>query len=115
MPFIVSRINRKVSEEQKIELKANLGKAIECVPYKSEAFLMVGIEDEYTLFMAGNGDEPLAYVEVSIWKNENHMGYQSLTREIANSINKVLGVALENIYIRYIDIPSWARGREYYE
>ncbi|KAF1683492.1 hypothetical protein [Veillonella sp. R32] len=115
MPFIMSRVNIHLSEAEKIEIKKRLGKAIERVPYKNEAFLMVGLEDDVTLFMGGQSDEPLAYIEVSVWKNESHEGYAPLTVEIAKSFHGVAKVPLENIYIRYIDIPSWARGSEYYE
>ena len=41
MPFIISRVNVSISREQEIELKTQLGKAIELVPGKSEAYLLL--------------------------------------------------------------------------
>lgn len=115
MPFIMSRVNIQISEEKKIELKKQLGKAIETIPYKNENSLMVGIEDSYTLFMAGQSNESLAYIEISVWKNQRHEGYVALTEEISKAFQDILGIPLQNIYMRYIDIPGWALGKNYYE
>ena len=53
MPFIDSKITVKVSDEKKEVLKAKIGKAVSIIG-KPESFLMVGFEDEYTLYFAGN-------------------------------------------------------------
>ena len=44
MPFIISRVNIAVTDEQKERIKAALGKAIELVPGKSEEYLMIIFE-----------------------------------------------------------------------
>ena len=52
MPFIDSKITMTVTEEKKEKLKSELGKYITTL-HKTETYLMVGIEDNYDLWMAG--------------------------------------------------------------
>ena len=49
MPFIDTKVTMKLSDSQKENLKAKLGKAIS-VMNKSETYLMVGILDGYDLW-----------------------------------------------------------------
>lgn len=53
MPFIRFKAAVSVTEEQKEKIKSELGKAITTL-HKTETYLMVGIEDDYDLWMAGN-------------------------------------------------------------
>ena len=52
MPFIDSKVTGKLTNEQKEEIKAELGQLITTLG-KSENYLMVGIEDAYDLWLAG--------------------------------------------------------------
>ena len=61
MPFIDSKITLKLTEEKKENIKTQLGKAVSIIN-KPESFLMVGIEDSYDLYMAGDKLEKGAYV-----------------------------------------------------
>ncbi|MBR3160962.1 MAG: hypothetical protein IKF14_17900 [Atopobiaceae bacterium] len=79
MPFVVVRVNMAITAEQELELKARLGQAIGLVPGKSEEYLLVSIEDKCHLFLAGDGQMPLAYLEVSVFGNEVHAGYTAFT------------------------------------
>lgn len=107
MPFIIARVNVSLSTEQEQEIKARLGHAIESVPGKSEMNLMIGFEDNYHFWLRGDDIKPAAYIEVSIFGNEKHYGYDKLTYEITEAFNKVTGIASENIYVRYEDIKLW--------
>ena len=52
MPFIDSKVTVKISDQQKEEIKTELGKLITTLN-KSETYLMVGIEDAYDLWLGG--------------------------------------------------------------
>lgn len=54
MPFVVCKMSGLVSREQEIELKQRLGRAIERVPGKSEQGLLVVLEDNARLWLAGD-------------------------------------------------------------
>lgn len=107
MPFIVSRTNVTISDEQEQRLKTLLGKAIELVPGKSEQALMLVFEPMSHIWLRGDNATATAYIEVSVWGNEHHRGYEMLTAEITRIFNQVLNVEPENVYVRYADIPCW--------
>lgn len=52
MPFIDSKVTLPMTEDKKETIKAKLGQAITTLN-KSEGFLMVGFDDDYTLYMGG--------------------------------------------------------------
>ncbi|MGK3722935.1 phenylpyruvate tautomerase MIF-related protein [Priestia megaterium] len=108
MPFIISKVNTPITKEQKLLLKSGLGKAIELIPRKSENSLMLGFEDNYRLFLRGGDSQPLAFITVSVFDNLEHKGYEKLSLAITELFNKILGIDLNNIYIKYEDINSWS-------
>ena len=107
MPFIISKVNKKISKEQELEIKKCLGKAIEYVPGKSEEYLLVGFEDNYKFYLRGK-DVPTACIEVSIFGNEDHIGFDKLSECITEVFHNVLDIPKENIYIKFNDISSWS-------
>lgn len=107
MPFIISKVNKKISKEQEIEIKEYLGASIEYVPGKNEEYLLVGFEDQYQFYLRGK-DVPTAYIEVSIFGNEDHIGFDKLSESITEVFHNVLDIPKENIYIKFNDISSWS-------
>lgn len=107
MPFIVSRTNATISDEQEHELKTLLGKAIELVPGKSEQALMLVFEPMSHIWLRGDNTTAIAYIEASVWGNEQHGGYELMTAEITRIFCQVLHIPPENVYVRYADIPCW--------
>ena len=78
MPFIDSKITTTVAPEKKEIIKSELGKYM-AVLGKSETYLMVGIEDNYDLWMGGKKLEKGAYVSVSLLGNASSEAYEKLT------------------------------------
>ena len=60
MPFITCKVNRPVSREQEVELKARMGKAIELVPDKSEQYLLLAFEPDTHLWLRGDDSQPIS-------------------------------------------------------
>ena len=50
MPFINAKISKTITKEQETQIKTMFGEAITTIPGKSENWLMVGLEPEYTLY-----------------------------------------------------------------
>ena len=46
------------------------------MPGKNEKYLMIGFESNYHFWLLGNDEQPAAYIEVSIYSNEEHYGYK---------------------------------------
>lgn len=110
MPFIIARVNVPVSKEQETEIKNRMGRAIELVPGKNESYLMLGIEDNYHFYLRGDGTQKAAYIEASIFGNEDHGGFDAFAAETTEIFCQTLGIPLENIYIKFDDIKAWSVG-----
>ena len=113
MPFIDSKVTLKISKEKEEIIKAKLGKAITLLG-KSESYLMVGFEDEYSLYMAGEKLEKGAYVAVRILGNASSDAYSNLTNAICKIYEEELGIPGKNVYVTYIGINDWGwNGRNF--
>lgn len=112
MPFIIAKTNVAVSREQERALKEGLGAAIAFVPGKCEENLMVELQDKRHLYLAGS-DAPAALVEVHVFGNIGHAGYERLTAAVAELYHAVLGIDEGRIFVRYGDIEAWGVGGAY--
>ena len=65
MPFIDARFSTPVDKIKEEAIKSRLGQAISLIG-KSEAYLMVQIQDNCKLYFKGNKDEESAYFEVKL-------------------------------------------------
>lgn len=70
MPFIDSKVTVSLSAEKEENIKQKLGHAIGTLG-KTESFLMVGFEDDYSLYMGGNKLEKGAFVSVRVFGKIN--------------------------------------------
>jgi phenylpyruvate tautomerase PptA (4-oxalocrotonate tautomerase family) len=114
MPFIGSKVSVKTSKEKEENIKKRLGEAIELIPGKSETFLMVGFEDEYSLYFSGEKLEKGAFIEVKIFGKTSKEAYDNLTAEICNIYEDELGIPQNKIYVKYEEVENWGwNGRNF--
>ncbi|MBQ7455135.1 MAG: hypothetical protein IJS53_01720 [Clostridia bacterium] len=106
MPFIDSKITVPVSAEKKEILKRELGRLIATLR-KSETYLMVGIADNYDLWLGGKKLEKGAYVAVSLYGNAPSDAYDKLTGQICELLSRELGIPGEAIYVTYHPVQDW--------
>lgn len=106
MPFINVMTNTAVSKEKEIAVKSALGNAITVIPGKSESWLMIGINPEYTLYFKGD-DAPAAMVEVSVFGAADSTAYNKLTAQICSILSSELGIDSARIYVRYTETDNW--------
>lgn len=106
MPFIDCKITQKLAENQKEELKSNLGRAVSIL-HKPESYLMVGISDGYSLYFAGKKLTNGAYVEVSMFGSASSADYEKMTAEVCNILSSKLGIPAGNVYITYHPVKDW--------
>ena len=107
MPFIGSRVTVKLTKEKKETIKKRLGEAISLIPGKSESFLMVGFEDEYSLFFGGKELEKGAFVEVKIFGKATEEDYNKVTSAICLIYDEELGIPQDKIYVKYEEVEHW--------
>ncbi|WP_297417559.1 phenylpyruvate tautomerase MIF-related protein [Clostridium sp.] len=114
MPFIGSKVSVKISKEKEEIIKRKLGEAIQLIPGKSETFLMVGFEDEYSLFFAGERLDKGAFIEVKIFGKASKDAYAKLTAAICNIYEEELGIPQNKIYVKYEEVQEWGwNGRNF--
>lgn len=106
MPFINSKIAGPVTPEKKEKIKSELGKAISTL-HKSETYLMIGIEDNYDLWFAGEKLNKGAYVAVSLFGNAASSDYEKMTAQICELYEKELGIPQNAVYVTYHSISDW--------
>lgn len=107
MPFINSKISVKITKEQEETIKKKLGEAIKLIPGKSESWLMVGFEEEYSLYFKGEKSEKIAFVEVKIYGKADSLVYNKMTKAICDIYMEVLNIPSDKIYVAYQEISNW--------
>ena len=113
MPFIDSKVTVKISDQQKEEIKAALGKLITTLN-KSETYLMVGIEDSYDLWLGGKKLDKGAYVAVSLYGDAPKDSYDRLTAQICDLLSDKLGIPGNAVYVTYQPVSDWGwNGRNF--
>lgn len=100
MPFVDAKITVPVSDAQRTAIKSGLGKAVS-VFGKGESWLMVGIDDEYSLWLGGNELERGAFVSVSLIGDTPDEGCREFTQQICRLLNDELGIPGDHIYVTY--------------
>jgi phenylpyruvate tautomerase PptA (4-oxalocrotonate tautomerase family) len=107
MPFIGSKVSVKLTKEKKQVIKEKLGKAIELIPGKSETYLMLGFEDEYSLYLGGNELDKGAFVEVKIFGKATKQDFDKLTGAICDIYEEELQIPKNKIYVKYEEVENW--------
>ena len=106
MPFIDSKISVSVAPEKKEIIKAEFGRLMSVLG-KSESYLMVGMEDNYDLWMGGKKLEKGAYVSVSLLGNASSDAYEKLTGKICELFENELNIPGSSVYVTYHPVSDW--------
>ena len=106
MPFIDSKISVAVAPEKKEIIKAEFGRLMSVLG-KSESYLMVGMEDNYDLWMGGKKLEKGAYVSVSLLGNASSEAYEKLTGKICELFENELNIPGSSVYVTYHPVSDW--------
>lgn len=107
MPFIHTKTNIPIPPEKEQALKVRLGEAIALIPGKSENWLMLGFEENCTLYFKGDKERPLAFVEVKIFGSAPDSAYDRLTAAITSILQDELGITPDGIYVKYEPVEHW--------
>ena len=111
MPYINTKTTATISKAQEIELKEAFGKAIELIPGKSEAWLMLEFSDNCRMAFKGTQSPDIAILEVAILGKAKSADYDKLTAQLCNDVNTILGVPTDRIYIKYSEHDCWGFDR----
>lgn len=106
MPFINTNTNVKISDEQREQLKAELGRAITNLG-KSENWLMLSFEDECDMYFKGDSSSPMAFVDISVFGKSTDEACEIMTKDLCEVYNRILGISPENFYVKYSGSTQW--------
>lgn len=107
MPMISTKTNTTISAEQELILKEKLGKAIEILPGKTEAWLMLEFNENCHLWFRGDNSKPLAFIEVKVLGKINPAAAEKLTAELCDIYKDVLGIHGSGVYVKYEEVDMW--------
>ena len=107
MPFICTKISEPLTEPQIEAIKNDLGKAISLLPGKSEAYLMVEVEDQCHLYFKGDCDAPTAMCEVSVFGKAPRDACEALTGAICESLQNNAGVSPSRCLVKFQFADTW--------
>jgi hypothetical protein len=106
MSYIELKTNIKITEEREKILREELGHAIETIPGKTEACLMLGFMDEVKMAFRGETD-PLAMIEVDLYGKADPTYYDIFTRRVCDITSATLSIPGERIYVKYSEVKHW--------
>ena len=113
MPYINTKTNITISEDKEENIKRRLGEAAAIIG-KSEAYLMVNMEDNCRLYFGGDKSAPAAFVEIRLFGKSTRDAYNKMTKAVCNIISEELGIAGNRIYVQYEEVPNWGfNGRNF--
>jgi phenylpyruvate tautomerase PptA (4-oxalocrotonate tautomerase family) len=107
LPFIDSKVTVKLNKEKKDILKAKLANIIKNIPGKSENYLMIGFQDEYSLYFQGKELNYGAFIEVKIFGKASKESLDKVTKEICELYELELRIPQNSIYIKYEEVENW--------
>ncbi|MCD7729141.1 MAG: hypothetical protein LUI60_04425 [Clostridia bacterium] len=106
MPFIDCKLSKNITEQQKDQIKTELGKAVSLI-HKTESYLMVGIDDGYTLYFGGKKRDNAAYVAVNLFGDASPDCYDKMTAKVCEILKKTLGTDGGDVYVTYRGVKDW--------
>ena len=107
MPYIGTKTTVAISPEKEIVLKEKMGKAIEAIPGKTEAWLMCEFEDNCRIWFKGDNSAPSAYVEVKLLGRAEREYYEKLTAIICDILADELSIPADRTYVKYEECEHW--------
>lgn len=106
MPFINTKYSQEITPEQEEQLKTELGKAV-CIIGKTENWLMLGFEQNCSLYFNGVKSDKIAFVDISMYGGASDSSCNMMTKEICRIYGNVLGVPADKIYVKYTATNNW--------
>ena len=115
MPFVDLKLAQSISNSQRTSIKEQLGQAITCLSGKSEAYLMVNIEDDMHLYLAGHELEQGAAVTVYHYGDADKDELKEFGTKILAVLKETADINEESVYIIFTGgIENWTLFGETY-
>ena len=109
MPLVRLETNECLAVETKQRLSAALSRLCAEVIGKPEAYVMVVVSDSATMLHCGKSGAA-AFVEVRSIGGLSAKVNNTLAQRLAGVVNETTGIAIDRIYLNFIDVAPGAWG-----
>ena len=106
MPYIATTTNVTINTRKRETLKERMGKAIELIPDKTEAWLMLSFRDGVDMYFRGE-DDPCAICQVKLFGTADDDNYADLTEALTDILREELDIDPDRIYVVYDEVKTW--------
>lgn len=106
MPYIRLSTSKPVSAEQQIALKSELARAVELIPGKKEALLMVEIVAGQTMFYRGERGD-FAFIDARFSGDIPFEHKKIFTEAAFKTVAEVLGLNEESVNLTFSCFSDW--------
>ena len=115
MPFIMTKINFSLDEMQEKNLKFGIANSMKNAFGLTENYILAGFDENFKMYLRGDKNQKIAFIEVSLFGNEEHIGYAEFFSEMTKVFVEVLSIPPKNIYIKFDDISVWGVGGKIFD
>jgi len=112
MPQINVTVAKKLSEETKSSLQAEIADNINILPGKTKEVLAVCIIDGCSFYKNASAVDG-AFIEVRLWKKTTQEAKREFTARLFEMSDRILGVPTGLLSINFIELPDWGSFGEY--
>ena len=109
MPYISISMSKTLSDSQRIDLKTQLGQIIEVIG-KTEKGLMVDFLDGHPIYLAGDGEDLIVFLEMRVLGKIALEMRQGFVKQVSDLFVRVLGVDESKLYINILEVNQWGTG-----
>ena len=106
MPYISTKTTCSITVEEEKRLKRKFGQAIELLPGKTEAYLMLSFSGNEHLWLGGS-DAPAALINVEVLGGLQHDACEALTARLTEIMEQVLNIQPDRVYVKYFATNEW--------
>lgn len=109
MPYVKYTTTEKLSDAQRVELKAGFGRLMSTIPGKTEAKLMVAIEEGDAMYFGGEA-KPLAFIDARFSGSIAFEHKKAFTEAAFRLAEQVCGLDKASVYLTFSEFDSWGTG-----
>ncbi len=107
MPYIHVSTDAALDQKQKSDLKAMLGQTIELLPGKSEAVLMLRIDEQTQMYFKGEKGN-CAILAVHLYKESPHEAKKVYAKQVLKQFCELTKLPAERVFMNFTEHNDWA-------
>ena len=107
MPYVQIRLGVNASDREQSDLQSKITDAVSIALSKPKAYIMAEIENNCSLYMAGQKLNKGAYISIKLLGNAAKPACQGLTKNICDILNHDFGIEGSKVYVTYHPVDLW--------